>query len=190
MQGGEHTPIEQRPEATFLPTLIDHFLALLPEVVVPPVATVSVKEEAANDAQPMSADGHANGAAANSSSDESSGDDASEADEGMVGDVATGGQGSTGAADVATGGLEGGAGAMRVEELPAVPEEEGGDVLEPDAPGACRLLRHFSCQANVRLSHLRLLGCCGNTPTAHTGAVRRSEKYCHPKKMRRLHISI
>lgn len=33
VQGKEHVPLAQRPEATFLPALLDHFLQLIPTVI-------------------------------------------------------------------------------------------------------------------------------------------------------------
>lgn len=35
MQGKQHVPLAQRPEATFLPALLDRFLELLPAVIKP-----------------------------------------------------------------------------------------------------------------------------------------------------------
>ena len=43
MQGREFVPQAERPEATFLPTLVDHFLAALRTVVVPPGAEVKTE---------------------------------------------------------------------------------------------------------------------------------------------------
>jgi hypothetical protein len=129
LQGTEHTPIERRPEATFLPTLVDHFLTLLDTVVAPPVATTTTT--AADGAvSTHAAKAATNGATNGSSSDESDDDDA----EAAVGDEAAAVALADTAVDVGDAlereELRGAP--LRIDDLPEGEAEEAA----PGAPGA------------------------------------------------------
>lgn len=123
VQGKEHVPLQQRPEATFLPALLDHFLELIPTVIRPePVKSEAPATNGTVTATTTGADGD---------------EDAMQVDhEASV---------ATGAADVNAGDEEGAPvrffedpnEPLRLEDLPAEPEEaqllDMGD--EDAAPG-------------------------------------------------------
>ena len=130
VQGKEHVRLEQRPEATFLPALLDHFLALIPTVIKPE----PVKSEAPATNGTATADADNNAMLVDNSSEPAAA--------------------PTGAVD-AEAGREGGAPVrffedpnepLRLEDLPAEPEEARlmhGDE-EDAAPGMC-CPTHISC---------------------------------------------
>ena len=117
VQGKEHVPLAQRPEATFLPALLDHYLQLVPTVIKP---------------EPIKAEAPATNGSATADAE----DDAMQVDNPSEPAAV-----DTGAADAEVD-IEGGAPRrffedpnepLRLEDLPAEPEEAqllGGD----DAP--------------------------------------------------------
>lgn len=115
VQGKEHVPLRLRPEATFLPALLDHFLELLPTVIkTAPVKTEAVETNGAATATPVDA-------AVNGEDDamQEDSDDAKVA-------VATGAVDVEGAAEEAEPRrfFEDPNEPMRLEDLPAEPDEE------------------------------------------------------------------
>jgi hypothetical protein len=71
VQGKAHVPMAERPEATFLPTLVDTFLTLLATVLVPPVTTKPDPEAAI---APVATNGAADGSGDSDDESDSGGD--------------------------------------------------------------------------------------------------------------------
>ena len=174
MQGAPFVPRAERPEATFLPTLIDHFLAIMPTVIEDPPATVKSDLDAA-DAAAAPAPAPRNGTLRNGAVHDNESDDESDvhnedapmqvadgldtvAHEAAVEaagftlneETAATGAGYFGIAGEADASAQGdGAQPLRVEDLPLPSDDEEMAVAEPDVPGVV-CFDGYVCEARLQ----------------------------------------